>query len=45
MELPKEHFRHALFLFFNQRKTVTEDHRILIETCDNITPSIKTCEY
>ena len=43
MELPKEHFRHALLLFFNQKKT--EDHRILIETYGNVPPSIKTCEY
>jgi len=42
MDFPKEHF--ALLLFFNQKKTVAESLRILIETYDNA-PSIKTCEY
>ena len=45
MELLKEYFRCVLLLFFNQKKTAAEDHRILIETYDNVAPSIKTCEY
>jgi len=40
MELPKEHFRYTLILFFNQKKVAVEDYRILIETYD--VPSIKT---
>ncbi|EFN83786.1 hypothetical protein EAI_16388, partial [Harpegnathos saltator] len=39
------HFRHALLLFFNQKKTADEDHRILTETYGDVAPSIKTCEY
>ena len=44
MELRKEYFRYALFLFFNQKKTA-EGHRILIETYSNVASSIKTYEY
>jgi len=43
--IPKEHFRQALLVFFNQKKTMAENHRILIETYGNVAPSIKTCEY
>jgi len=45
MDFSKEHFRYVLLLFFNQKKTMAENHRILIETYGNIVPSIKTCEY
>jgi len=42
MELLKEHFRYALLLFFNQKKTATEGHRILIEVMMiEVAPSIK----
>jgi len=45
MDLSKEHFRHVLLLYFNQKKTAAESHRILIETYGDVAPSIKTCEY
>ncbi|EZA55370.1 hypothetical protein X777_04766 [Ooceraea biroi] len=45
MQLPKQHFRHALLLFFNQNKTAADGYRILVKTYGDSAPSIKTCEY
>ncbi|EZA48043.1 hypothetical protein X777_14316 [Ooceraea biroi] len=44
MQHPKQHFRHALLLFFNQKKTAAEGYRIIVETYGDSAPSIKTEE-
>lgn len=39
----KEHFRHVFFLFHRNKK-IDGSHRLVVETYDEHTPSIQTCE-
>lgn len=43
-EPSSEHLRHAMLLYFNQRKKAAECHRLLSETYGEHSPAIKTCE-
>lgn len=45
MELTKEHFRHVLLFYFNQKKCAAESHRILVDTYGETVPTKSTCEY
>lgn len=40
----KEHLRHAMLLYFNQKKKAVECHKLLSETYGEHSPSLKTCE-
>lgn len=43
-EPTKEHLRHALLLFYNQKKTAAESRRLLVETYGDFAPHINTFE-
>ena len=41
--VPTKHdLREVLLFFFNQKKSVAESHRLILETHGDYTPSIKT---
>ena len=40
----KSHLREALILYFNQKKTAAESHRLLMETYPDHCPTERTCQ-